>query len=305
MSEIKKRVISGIFLSVLFVFSFNCTLFHKGFLYLFVMLATFFGMREFYNFLRLKDQGKPLEKIGITFGMIIVTVFYIHVLPKMADYASLPEWIRSIRKVLEINAEFLLSIFFLVLVSGFLYYLTHNKVQGILFSLGTTFMGIFYVPITMSHIFLVAVLEHGIFYIWLISFATVMSDTMAFFSGRLLGRHKTRLLASPNKTWEGYIGGLTGQLILTHIFYVFARSHFPVPDLSFAELTIMSVTIFFTSVIGDLSESTMKRDAGVKDSGSIIPGHGGALDLLDALMFTFPGFYYSYLGILLVKKIFQ
>lgn len=301
MSELKKRVISGIILSVLFIFSFNCTRFYKIFLFIFVIIAIIFAMREFYNFIRLKNLGKPMEKVGITTGIIIATVFYLHTLPNMKNYALLPEWILSIRKVVEINPGFLISLFFLVLLFGFIYHLYHNHVDGILFSLGTTFMGIIYIPLTMSHIFLVSVLPDGIFYIWLISFSTVMTDTMAYFSGKLFGKNRIKLIASPNKTWEGYLGGFLGQVILTHLFYHAVKAFFVIPEISFIEITIFSVTIFITSVVGDLSESTMKRDSGVKDSGSIIPGHGGVLDLLDALMFTIPSFYYSFITIKMVK----
>lgn len=258
-------------------------------------------MKEFYNFIRLKNLGKPLEKAGIITGVIIATVFYLHSLPGMQGYHQLPEWIISIRTVVEINSGFLISLFFLVLLFGFVYHLYHNIVDGILFSLGTTFMGIIYIPLTISHIFLVAILPDGIFFIWLISFSTVMSDTMAYFSGKLFGKTKVKLIASPNKTWEGYIGGFLGQLVLTHLFFHSVKVFFSVPDLSFIEISIFSITIFITSVIGDLSESTMKRDSRVKDSGSIIPGHGGVLDLLDALMFTIPAFYYIFLLIKMVK----
>jgi len=123
---------------------------------------------------------------------------------------------------------------------------------------------------------------------------TVASDSGAYICGKLFGKHKIGFKLSPNKTYEGYIGGWFVQLGFTTVFYYSIKTYFPVPNFNFAIIIAFSLVIYLVSIIGDLSESLLKRDAGQKDSGTIIPGHGGMLDTLDALIFTLPAFFYTY-----------
>lgn len=115
-----------------------------------------------------------------------------------------------------------------------------------------------------------------------------LCDTFAFLFGKAIGRHKLAPQTSPNKTVEGFFGALAGSLIGTFTVYALLLSYIP-----WVHALIISIFIWILSPMGDLIESMMKRSAGVKDSGSIIPGHGGILDRLDALTFTGP-FVYVY-----------
>jgi phosphatidate cytidylyltransferase len=120
---------------------------------------------------------------------------------------------------------------------------------------------------------------------WLIAALVItwMNDTTAYFSGRLFGKHKLYPEVSPNKTWEGFFGGMVGSIgglfILKYGFF---------PSVTVTDAFVMGVLGGILGPAGDLSESMLKRAYGVKDSGKIIPGHGGMLDRVDALLFNAP-----------------
>jgi phosphatidate cytidylyltransferase len=108
------------------------------------------------------------------------------------------------------------------------------------------------------------------------------NDTFAYLVGRMIGRHKLYEKISPKKTWEGSFGGLIFTLVAA---YILSRFY---PALTTTEWLIMSLITVVFGIIGDLFESLMKRMYGLKDSGNIIPGHGGVLDRFDAIFFSSP-----------------
>ncbi|MCP4411035.1 MAG: phosphatidate cytidylyltransferase, partial [Gammaproteobacteria bacterium] len=110
------------------------------------------------------------------------------------------------------------------------------------------------------------------------------ADTGAFIAGKAFGKHKLAPHVSPKKTWEGVAGGA-----LLAILVAIVSSHLlSIPDKQLPGLALMVVIIVSYSVIGDLTESIFKRLAGVKDSGNILPGHGGVLDRIDGLTAVMP-----------------
>ena len=117
---------------------------------------------------------------------------------------------------------------------------------------------------------------------------TWATDTGAYFFGRMLGRHKLIPLVSPAKTVEGAIGGVVVAMIFGWLYVLFVLR--PVAHLSMlpAGLTLFAIMISVVAQIGDLAESLFKRDAGVKDSSKLLPGHGGILDRFDSLLFVLP-----------------
>lgn len=124
---------------------------------------------------------------------------------------------------------------------------------------------------------------------WWVFFALLLiwsNDTGAFFIGRRFGRHKLHELVSPKKTIEGALGGImlaTGVALFTNFAFHYT---------SYIEAALLGVLASILSICGDLWESGLKRIAGVKDSGTILPGHGGVLDRFDSLLFTIPVLYY-------------
>ena len=111
------------------------------------------------------------------------------------------------------------------------------------------------------------------------------TDIGAYLVGRAIGRHKLAPLVSPNKTIEGSIGGVLSAMIVTIIFMIYAGEKFPY---SFGIMLVLTVLFSLAGQFGDLVESAYKRHYGVKDSGKILPGHGGILDRFDNLLFVFP-----------------
>ena len=122
--------------------------------------------------------------------------------------------------------------------------------------------------------------------IWLLFICTWSSDTFAYFVGVAIGSHKLASSISPKKTVEGFIGGVVGTtamaVLVGHVFFSFP----------FIEMTILGFVLAIVATLGDLVESVMKRFAGIKDSGILLPGHGGMLDRFDSIFYTAPVFYY-------------
>jgi phosphatidate cytidylyltransferase len=129
---------------------------------------------------------------------------------------------------------------------------------------------------------------------WLVLAAMAIvwiADTAAYFAGRAFGRRKLAPLVSPGKTWEGVFGGLVAVAIYAAALVPFAQAagyDGPVAPLAIAAWIAFALALASLSVIGDLHESWLKRVAGVKDSGTLLPGHGGVLDRIDALVAAMP-----------------
>ncbi|HET9036983.1 MAG TPA: phosphatidate cytidylyltransferase [Myxococcaceae bacterium] len=123
---------------------------------------------------------------------------------------------------------------------------------------------------------------------WVISALVITwaNDTCAYFAGRLLGRHKLHPAVSPNKTWEGFVGGAVGS-----VAGMFVARWVAFPALTATDCLILGLVGAVLGPLGDLCESLLKRAHGVKDSGTLIPGHGGLLDRVDALLFNAPAVY--------------
>jgi phosphatidate cytidylyltransferase len=142
-----------------------------------------------------------------------------------------------------------------------------------------TIAGGLYIGWGMAHLVMLRLLGDGLAWVWLALLATWGSDTLAYFVGRSLGRHKLWPRLSPKKTWEGFFGGIIGGLIGAAIVAAFS-------DLGWAQALVIGAIVPVAGLFGDLSISMMKRDVGVKDSSNLFPGHGGFLDRIDSLLFV-------------------
>ncbi len=148
-------------------------------------------------------------------------------------------------------------------------------------------LGIMYIPLLISHLILIRAVPSGhlwIFYVLVVAFS---GDVAAYYAGRSLGKRKLLAEVSPGKTIEGTIGLMIGSALGSVVFFL----------IFFKELSI--VHAFFLGLaggvigqLGDLTESALKREAGIKDSGMLLPGHGGILDRLDCLLFISPFIFY-------------
>ncbi|MBN2310826.1 MAG: phosphatidate cytidylyltransferase [Candidatus Hydrogenedentes bacterium] len=161
--------------------------------------------------------------------------------------------------------------------------------------LASTVFGVFYVGWFGAHVLLLHhIAPAGAGMVTVLFTAVVLTDTAAYFVGSAIGRHKLAPKASPNKTWEGSIGGfvftLAGMAVLCRLH---AGSMIPgLPEWGLGGYLYAGAVLSIASQVGDLAESCLKRDAGVKDSGMLFPGHGGVLDRCDGFLFAAPVLYY-------------
>ncbi|MGK3115732.1 phosphatidate cytidylyltransferase [Candidatus Pantoea formicae] len=125
----------------------------------------------------------------------------------------------------------------------------------------------------------------GAWWLLFVMFIVWGADSGAYMFGRLFGKHKLAPKVSPGKTWEGFFGGLLSSAIIAWLFAMLAPL-----TVSPGTLVICAVIATLASVLGDLTESMFKREAGIKDSGNLIPGHGGILDRIDSLTAAVPVF---------------
>lgn len=152
--------------------------------------------------------------------------------------------------------------------------------------IGKILLGLVYLCIPLSLLALIRNHPKGDMWIFFLLAVVFMSDTGAFYFGRFFGRHKLYPSVSPGKTWEGAVGGLLFSLIPAYGFALFVslyRWNW--------RILILTLAISIAGQIGDLAESMLKRNCGVKDSGNILPGHGGILDRIDGLLFAIPLLY--------------
>jgi phosphatidate cytidylyltransferase len=161
--------------------------------------------------------------------------------------------------------------------------------------IGTYYAGWFYVAVPfglMCTLYLTPASETYFSGILIGLFAIIWSsDVFAYLTGSMIGKHKLFERLSPKKTWEGSFGGLAFALAAAYLLSLFYS------QLTLVEWMVLSVIIVITGTLGDLSESFLKRQAGVKDSGNLFPGHGGMLDRFDAALFATP-FVFVYVNLI-------
>lgn len=116
------------------------------------------------------------------------------------------------------------------------------------------------------------------------------ADTGAYFSGKTFGKHKLAPKVSPKKTWEGVAGGTILSMLIAFMFPTVLKLDFLVEQLGMVKLGIIALVIVIVSIVGDLTESVYKRQQSIKDSGNLLPGHGGVLDRIDSITAALPVF---------------
>lgn len=161
--------------------------------------------------------------------------------------------------------------------------LSRRQKEGAFATWAWTIAGILYIGWLLSHMVALRGLEDGRNWVFFVLFVTWLSDTTAFFTGRRLGRHKLAPSISPGKTWEGAIGGIGGAIAMSVLFFT------PTPfqlSLAYWQVIPLSIGVSVLGQAGDVVESLLKRNMGAKDSGTLMPGHGGILDRMDSMIFA-------------------
>lgn len=160
--------------------------------------------------------------------------------------------------------------------------------------IGSTLLGIVYVGFAMTflaRIYLGWPGDPGRLLFFYFILVVKITDTGAYFTGRALGRHKFFPRVSPAKTWEGVAGGVLTALTLSLLVRWIAGPDFGVVTMSWIDAVVLGLLLSSAGILGDLAESLIKRTVGVKDSGTLIQGMGGVLDVLDSLLFAAPVMY--------------
>jgi len=230
---------------------------------LMVLLATFLGMREYYTLAL--PHSRPLERfLGIGLGLACSALMAFGSAGWMAPF-----------------------LVFLLLCLSVLFMATSQDLSSTTLNLGVTFFGIVYIGFLLSYVSLIRNMPGG--KAWaLFLIATVWAgDISAYFGGSRFGRHKLYPKISPKKTVEGLIGAVLGSIVVALAF-----SQLFIPQLEKGLCVLIAAGLGVLGQLGDFTESMLKRSAQVKDSGSLIPGHGGMLDRLDSFLFSAPFLYY-------------
>jgi len=179
------------------------------------------------------------------------------------------------------------ELLFIVLMLLFLILMQFRRRQntGVIVDISTTLFGILYVSWFLSFLIKIRYLENGAGFLASVLLITKLGDIGAYLVGSRIGRTPLMPHISPKKTVEGAIAGLLFSVVGAFISKPFL-------NFSYLHLVILGLCLGVIGQLGDLSESLLKRDCGVKDSGSILPGMGGLLDEIDSLLFTAPVFYF-------------
>jgi len=159
-----------------------------------------------------------------------------------------------------------------------------NQVMNAYFSL-------IYAPVMLSFVFLTRQLEDGIYLVWMIFISSWISDTFAYLTGVMIGRHKLAPVLSPKKSIEGSVGGIVGAALFGVLFGAYLDSTLG-QEQYVVILAVVGGVGSVISQVGDLAASAIKRNHEIKDYGKLIPGHGGIMDRFDSVIFTAPITYF-------------
>lgn len=254
-----KRIISSVVLIAIIC----AVIFSKALCGLTVVLFIIAGLYEYFTML--EKKGISIYKyFGIGMGIIIP-------LSIMFQFEPTKNW-----ELLFI----VLALLFLILMQ-----FKRRNNSGVIVDISTTLFGILYVSWFFSFAIKIRYMDGGLGFLAALLLITKLGDIGAYVVGRSFGRHLLIPRISPNKTIEGALGSFIFSLIGALISMAFL-------DFGYLHLILIGAGLSILGQLGDLSESLLKRDCGVKDSGNLIPGMGGMLDEIDSLLFTAPVFYF-------------
>ena len=258
-----KRVISGLlFLPIFYLVTWVLPPVYFTAL---VMAAAAVGQYEFYRMAQARGS-RPLRAPGIALGALMVLEFYHPLVPELGTF-------------LPVAAGALL----IMLARLF----SARPVDGAIEDVSFTFFGVFYVAMLFAYQVGVRTGEDGKQWLVFLYFIIWASDIGAYSIGIPFGKHRLYEKISPKKSVEGFLGALAAASAVA----LLCRAWF-LPAIGAGEVVLVALMLAIVGVIGDLVESLFKRAAGVKDSGTIIPGHGGILDRMDSMLFAAPVLYY-------------
>ena len=253
-----KRIISAIIMIIVFV----PLLITGG--KPFTVLLSLLAILGLYELLHMRETKKKFPFLMKVFAYILVLFFSLN------NFTSIDFKYNIDYRVM----SFIIFVFLFPMV-----FINNSKKYNIndaLFLIGSTLF------IGLSFNLLIITRNYDILYIVYLLIITILTDTFALFTGRLIGKHKMAPIISPNKTYEGFIGGMIAGVVTAVVFYHVAIN----PSLPLAILVLITIALSVVGQLGDLVFSAIKRYYGEKDFSDLIPGHGGILDRFDSLIFV-------------------
>ena len=233
--------------------------------FLLVAAAILRAQFEFYKLYYREEKTSPAVYFGLTCGCLILCLFYLHAPPIF----------------------FGASAFFVLMAILIFNLFLFREIRLTLLDSSVLYMGIFYLVGFLGHLILIRQRPGGVPFIFFLLFVVWGNDAGAYYVGRSIGGKKLYPAISPGKTVSGSIGGF----VIGGIAGALCKIVFHLP-FSWLEVIALSQTLVAVGQLGDLVESMFKRSAGVKDSGGLIPAHGGLFDKLDGVAFAAPLLYY-------------
>ncbi len=260
----KVRVISGIVLVAIMV----AAILLGGWVFFGLTLAiSLVGMYELYKVVGLE------KSIPAAFGYVSALLYFATIAFKLEQFSM-----------------FTIVLGLMSIMAVYVFTFPKYKASDIIM----LFFGIVYVAMMLSYMYKVRVMEDGIFLIWLMFVSAWVNDTLAYFTGVLLGKHKMTPQLSPKKTIEGAIGGVLGATLVGAIYgYIIGANMTGEHGNAVITFAVASFAGAFLAIVGDLAASAIKRNYEIKDYGTLIPGHGGILDRFDSVIFTAPAVYWA------------
>ncbi len=249
---------------------FACTYFGGVWFFVLVALLATVSINEFYNLMK-KKGFNPYYTLGNIFSLAIIILAY--------NTINHPTWEPASAATLTaaVICSFCAGIFI-------------KRSAQATANISITLLGVLYIGWLFSYLVLLRSLTVNGEFLFLLMFMIWTADTSAYFIGKILGRRQLSPYISPKKTVEGAVAGFLGALIAAVVFgMLYERTFYPVYIVHYL---VIGGFVGIISQLSDLSESLIKRDAGVKDSSNIVPGHGGVLDRMDSFIFTGPILYY-------------
>jgi phosphatidate cytidylyltransferase len=235
-------------------------------LHLMVLLATFLGLREYYNLVL--PQSEWIERmVGIGLGLILSLII---------SFGNM----RDISPFLAI----------LLLILAVLVMAVSQDLPSAVSKVGGALFGILFIGFLLAYVSLIRNMPNGRVWVLFLIITVWAGDIFALLVGSFFGKHKLYPKISPNKTFEGLAGAIVGSIIVALAF-----SWLFIPNLKTGSCALLAIGVAILGQLGDFTESMVKRSAQVKDSGTLIPGHGGMLDRLDSFLFSAPLLHYALL----------
>jgi phosphatidate cytidylyltransferase len=234
-----------------------------------VVIAAAIGQHELYAMARSRGI-QPLEAMGIVLGALVIIL----------EFAGM-----GTIGFPRVGFGTALTFCVLAVLVGRLF--APRAVEGAFEDTASTFLGIAYVALLFGHQVGIHRWQQGKYWLLFLYLVIWASDTGAYYVGTSLGKHRLYEKISPKKSVEGLIGGTIASVITALLCKLWLLQ-----TLGMVEALLLGAVLALVGTVGDLSESLLKRSTGVKDSGALIPGHGGILDRMDSMLFAAPVLFY-------------